>query len=75
MFGSNLGNASSHSWRNLPILVAGGPFRHGSYVAHDEKNNTRLANLFVALARQVGVKIDRFGTSDTVGIRGLEAVG
>ena len=75
LFGSNLGNASSHSWRNLPILVAGGPFRHGSYVAHDEKNNTRLANLFVALARQVGVKIDRFGTSDAVGIRGLEAVG
>jgi len=24
LFGSNLGNASSHSWKNLPIIVAGG---------------------------------------------------
>ena len=24
LFGSNLGNASSHDWRNLPIVLAGG---------------------------------------------------
>ena len=35
LYGSNLGNASSHSWRNLPIILAGGGYRHGSYVAHD----------------------------------------
>ena len=28
LFGSNLGNASSHSWRNLPILLAGGGYKH-----------------------------------------------
>ena len=33
LFGSNLGNASSHSWKNLPIIVAGGGFKHGNYIA------------------------------------------
>ena len=31
LFGSNLGNASSHSWRNLPILLAGGGYKPVSY--------------------------------------------
>ena len=30
--GSNLGNASSHSVKNLPVLLAGGGFRHGSHL-------------------------------------------
>jgi hypothetical protein len=72
LFGSNLGNASSHSWRNLPIIVAGGGFRHGAYVAHDEKNNTPLANLFVTLAQRMGLEIDAFGSSTAAGVRGLE---
>ena len=28
---SNLGNASSHSNRNMPVLFAGGGFRHGQH--------------------------------------------
>ena len=72
LFGSNLGNASSHDWHNLPILVAGGGFRHGSYVAHDAKDNTPFANLFVPLARRMGLEIDRFGSSTSESIRGLE---
>jgi len=72
VFGSNLGNASSHDWRNLPIIVGGGRFRHGAYVAHDAKNNTPLANLFVALAQHMGQEIDRFGSSTAAGIHGLE---
>lgn len=72
LFGSNLGNASSHDWHNLPIILAGGGYRHGSHVAHDEKNNTPLANLFVALAQRMGLEIDRFGSSTSESIRGLE---
>ncbi len=72
MFGSNLGNASSHDWHNLPLIVAGGGFKHGSYVAHDEKNNTPLANLFVTMAQRMGVPIDQFGSSTAAGVRGLE---
>ncbi len=74
VFGSNLGNAASHDWRNLPIILAGGGYRHGSYVAHDENDNTPLANLFVALAQRMGVETDSFGSSTKAGVRGLEAV-
>ncbi|MCA9177558.1 MAG: DUF1552 domain-containing protein [Planctomycetales bacterium] len=74
LYGSNLGNASAHSWRNLPILLAGGPFRHGAYIAHDEQQNTPFSNLFVSIAQQMGVEIERFGSSTGVGIRGLETV-
>ena len=72
LFGSNLGNASSHSWRNLPIILAGGGYQHGAYVAHDAKNNTPFANLFVALAQRMGVETTQFGSSTSDTIRGLE---
>ena len=73
LFGSNLGNASAHDWHNLPILVAGGGFRHGQHLAFDTKNNTPFANLFVQLAQRMGVEIDRFGSSTKAGVPGFEA--
>jgi hypothetical protein len=72
LFGSNLGNASSHDWHNLPILVAGGGYRHGGYVAHDANNNMPLANLFVELAQRMGLELDQFGSSTAAGVQGLE---
>lgn len=72
LYGSNLGNASSHSWKNLPLLLAGGGFRHGQHLSHDPENNAEFANLFVQLARQMGVEIDSFGSSAKPGITGLE---
>tara|TARA_B100001123_G_scaffold64466_2_gene71243 strand:+ start:2187 stop:3470 length:1284 start_codon:yes stop_codon:yes gene_type:complete len=71
LFGSNLGNASSHSWRNLPILLAGGGYKHGHHVAHDPNNNTPFANLFVPLAQRMGVETEKFGSSTASTIRGL----
>jgi len=73
LFGSNLGNASSHSSRNLPIILAGGGYKHGAHVVHDQKNNTPLANLFVALAQRMGLEIDKFGSSTQSSVRGLQA--
>ena len=73
LFGSNLGNASSHDWHNLPIIIAGGGYKHGSYVAHDTKNNTPLANVFVSLAQRMGVETAKFGSSTSTSVRGLEA--
>ena len=70
-FTSNLGNASSHNWRNLPVIVAGGNFKHGSYIAYDEKNNERLANLFVQLGNYMGLGIDRFGSSNASSLKGF----
>lgn len=63
---SNLGNASSHSTNNLPILLAGGGFKHAGHVAFDVKENAPLSNLFVRMLQQMGLEVDRFGSSTSV---------
>lgn len=64
LFGSNLGNANAHDPTNLPILLAGGGYQHGRYVAFDQDHNTPLCNLFVTLLQRMGVETDRFATSN-----------
>ncbi|MGE3778440.1 MAG: DUF1552 domain-containing protein [Pirellulaceae bacterium] len=73
LIGSNLGNASAHHWRDLPILVAGGGFKHGQHVVAGGVGleNNRFCNLFVQIARQMGVDIQQFGSSDATRIEGL----
>ena len=70
-FGSNLGNAATHGVKNLPVLLAGGGFRHGAHLAFDPVNHPPLANLFVTLLQRMGVETDRFATS-TGTLTGLE---
>ena len=62
-FGSNLGSGNSHSCKNLPILLAGGGFRHGQYLAFDPANAPPLCNLYVTMLQRLGVEADRFGSS------------
>ena len=64
LFGSNLGNANAHDPTNLPIILAGGGYQHGRYVAHDQERNTPLCNLFVTLLQRMGVPTDTFATSN-----------
>lgn len=64
LFGSNLGNANSHDPTNLPVILAGGGYQHGRYVAYDKDDNTPLCNLFVNLLQRMGVAINQFGTSN-----------
>ena len=73
-FGSNLGSGSSHSTTNLPVLLAGGGFKHGQHLALDPKSPPPLCNLFVTLLQRLGLPIDRFGSS-TGTLPGLEAAG
>jgi hypothetical protein len=61
--GSNLGNASSHDNKNLPLLVAGGGFRHGQHLAFDPQKNPPLCNLYVQFLRRLGADVDSFGSS------------
>ena len=68
---SNLGNASSHDNRNMPVLFAGGGFRHGQHLAFDRQNNYPLPNLYVSVLQQTGLEQDRFATS-TGTMTGLE---
>ena len=71
IYGSNLGNASNHDWKNLPLFLAGVGFKHGSHLAFDAKNNLPLSNLFVQLLQKMGVEIDAFGTSTSTSVPGL----
>jgi hypothetical protein len=69
--GSNLGDASSHSVKNLPVLVAGGGFRHGQHLAFDPEKPPPLCNLYVSMLQRLGIETEKFGTS-TGSLTGLE---
>ncbi len=69
--GSNLGDGSSHSTKNLPVLVAGGGFQHGQHLAFDANNPPPLCNLYVNMLQRLGIEVDKFGTS-TGTLTGLE---
>jgi hypothetical protein len=72
LLGSNLGNASSHETTNLPILLAGGGFRHGQHLVFNRENNTPLCNLYVTMLQRLGMEVSSFGTSRGT-VTGLEA--
>ena len=63
LFGSNLGNANAHDPSNLPIILAGGGYRHGQYLAYDKKNNIPLCNLFVNMLNNMGMETESFASS------------
>ena len=65
LFGSNLGNASAHSTANLPLVLAGGGYKHGRHIAI-EKGKHVFSNLFVSLAQRMGVETGQFGFSTGV---------
>jgi hypothetical protein len=71
LFGSHLGNSSSHSTKNMPMLLAGGGFRHGNHLAFDRQNNAPACNLYVSMLQQMGIETHSFG-SGTGTLRGLE---
>lgn len=60
---SNLGNASSHDNRNMPVLLAGGGYRHGQHLAFDQRKNYPLPNMFVSILQQSGLMHEQFATS------------
>jgi hypothetical protein len=74
LFSSNLGNAANHSTRNLPILLAGGGFKHGQHLAFDGPDAPPLSNLYVTMLQRLGLPVEKFGTS-TGALSGLETVG
>lgn len=66
LYTSNLGNSSSHDNNNLPILLAGGGFKHKGHLAFDTKNNTLLSNLYVRMLHHMGVEAQSFGASNGI---------
>src|SRR4051812_18257018 len=71
MYGSNLGNASSHDTKNMPILLAGGGFRHGQHLAFDQQSNMPLCNLYVSMLQRMGIEAENFASGKST-LRGLE---
>jgi transposase len=65
-FASNLGNASNHDNTNLPVILAGGVYKHAGHLAHDKQNNTFLSNLYVRMLQQTGIELDKFGANTGV---------
>ena len=65
LFGSGMGNANSHTNTNLPIVLAGGGFKHGEYREFPKKGTGRvpLCNLYLSMLQRFGVETDRFGVS------------
>ena len=71
LFGSNMGDSNTHDNTNLPILLAGGGFRHGSHLAFKADDNAPLSNLFVSILQRLGIEADAFASS-TGTLAGLE---
>src|SRR6185295_15785711 len=63
LYGTCMGSANSHSNVNLPVLLAGGGFKHGQHLAFDQKNNYPLTNLYVTMLQRLGVETAEFSTS------------
>jgi hypothetical protein len=66
-----MGDANTHDNTNLPILLAGGGFKHGQHLAFPRDHNAPLSNLFVSMLQRLGIETDSFGTS-TGALAGLE---
>lgn len=71
LYGTCMGSANAHSNVNLPVLLAGGGFRHAGLLEFDVKKNYPLPNFFVTMLQRLGLEIDRFASS-TGTLRGLE---
>jgi hypothetical protein len=65
LFGSGMGDANSHKNSDLPILLAGGGYKHGEFrlVPNEGINKVPLCNLFVDIAQRMGVEAASFGNS------------
>lgn len=63
LYGSNMGDSNTHDNSNLPILLAGGGFKHGRHIAFKRDHNQPLSNLYVTMLQRLGIEADVFGSS------------
>lgn len=71
LFGSNFGDANTHETTNMPMILAGGGFKHGQHLAFDTGHNYPLPNLYVSMMQRIGLETDSFASS-TGTMSGLE---
>ena len=65
VFGSGMGNGHRHTNSDLPIILAGGGYKHGEFrnVEKEKSGKTPLCNLYLDIAQRMGLEVDSFGTS------------
>jgi len=65
VIGSGMGNASNHSNRDLPVLLAGGGLKHQGHLVcpAEEHKRIQLSNLWLSSLQWFGVERERFGRS------------
>jgi hypothetical protein len=72
LFGSGLGSGSRHSNTNLPLILAGGGWKHGQHI--DAQRKQPLCNLYLSMLQRIGAEQDYFNRSLTT-LTGLSAAG
>ena len=70
LYGCHMGDANIHNNKNLPVILAGGGFKHGQHLAFNEENNTPLANLYMSMLENMGLNQSKFASS-TGTLKGL----
>lgn len=68
LYSSGMSDGNSHSNQNLPIVLAGGGFRHGTMI--DVQARQPLSNLFLSMLQRFGVESASFSRS-TGTLKGL----
>ena len=63
LYGCHMGDANIHNNKNLPVVLAGGGFKHGQHLAFNEDNNAPLANLYVSMLENMGLEKSKFASS------------
>lgn len=66
LFGSALSDAARHSNRDLPILLAGGGFKHKGHVNAQQKHNqsvTPLNNLYTSMLQNFGLEVEKYNSA------------
>ena len=61
----------AHDTKNMPVVFAGGGFKHGQHLAFDRGDNYPLPNLYVSMLQRLGLETDKFASS-TGTMRGLQ---
>lgn len=59
VIGSNFGDSSNHTCQNLPMIVAGGGYRHQGHTVLEKP--TRLCNLYLELLHRHDIDVESFG--------------
>lgn len=62
LIGTGMGDASRHSNRNLPTIVAGGGLKHGKHIASDpeQENALLLGDVYLSVLGQFGIETGEF---------------